>query len=50
MVRTAALAGRRSEDERKRYGPVIVADESEGFSPDVNPFPPLLDENVGRFD
>jgi hypothetical protein len=35
-----ALAGRRREDERKRYGPVIVADESEGFNPDVNPFPP----------
>ena len=39
-----ALAGRRREDERKRYGPVTVADESEGFSAGVNPFPPLLDE------
>ena len=43
-MRTAAPAGRRREDERKRYGPVIVADEFEGFSSDVNPFPPLLDE------
>ena len=27
-------------------GPVIVADESEGFSPDVNPFPLPLDAEM----